>query len=104
MAWLQNRHASEETLQLQCTNDGRVTCLAYWYEIDLGMGHGISSGPQGGVTMRGVKVESSSPPHWRQAVALLQDNGVEVRAGQTLGVTASCVGSSMRFALAQVKP
>lgn len=78
------------------TQSGLVTSVAYWFELDLGYGHCINTGPRGGVTTRGKKQpEPTTPPHWRQALAVLPDGGVQVAAGQVLAMTVACVGSSI---------
>jgi len=93
---MQGCHATNK-IQIKCIRGGTISCLAYWFELDLGMGQVINTGPQGGVMAAGHGLRKRMPPHWRQAVAILPNNGISVQAGDTLSLTVSCLGSSICF-------
>ena len=84
------------SVSIPITSDGLVTAVAYWFELDLGHGNRINTGPTGGVTLGGLPwLEEEAAPHWRQALAILPEGGIEVHKGQVLTMTVACVGSSI---------
>ena len=83
---------------ITATRSGLVSALAYWFEIDLGHGHAIETGPTGGVrTPQGDSTGDPRPPHWRQALAILPGGGIQVNKGDTISTTVECAGSSICF-------